>query len=63
MGVPEFWRFDGQNWRVLQLQGREYQEVSHSPTFPGVEKEDLYRFLEQALVDKVEAEISFRQWV
>jgi Uma2 family endonuclease len=63
MGVPEFWRFDGQVWRVLQLQNGEYREVSHSPTFPLVEKEDLYRFLEQALVDEVDAELNFRQWI
>jgi Uma2 family endonuclease len=63
MGVPEFWRFDGQIWRVLQLQNGEYADVSHSPTFPLVEKEDLYRFLEQALVDEVDAELNFRQWI
>jgi Uma2 family endonuclease len=63
MGVPEFWRFNGQSWTILQLQGEMYNEVSHSPTFPGVEKEDLYRFLEQARIDEVEAELSFRQWV
>jgi Uma2 family endonuclease len=63
MGVPEFWRFDGQVWRILQLQDGEYSEVTHSPTFPLVEKEDLYRFLEQALVDEVEAELNFRQWI
>jgi Uma2 family endonuclease len=63
MGVPEFWRFDGQVWRVLHLQDGEYGEVSHSPTFPLIEKEDLYRFLEQALVDEVDAELNFRQWI
>jgi Uma2 family endonuclease len=63
MGVPEFWRFNGQVWTILQLQGEKYNEVPHSPTFPGVEKEDLYRFLEQARIDEVEAELSFRQWV
>jgi Uma2 family endonuclease len=63
MGVPEFWRFDGRTWKILQLQGTEYGEVPQSPTFPGVEKEDLYRFLEQAQVDEVEAELNFRQWV
>ena len=63
MGVPEFWRFDGQIWQILQLQDATYQEVRHSPTFPWVEKEDLYRFLEQAQTDEVEAEVNFRQWV
>jgi Uma2 family endonuclease len=63
MGVPEFWRFDGTVWRVLVLDGAGYQEVSHSPTFPGVEKADLYRFLAEAQLDEVDAEVSFRQWV
>jgi Uma2 family endonuclease len=63
MGVPEFWRFDGRTWKILQLEGMEYKEVPQSSTFPGVEKEDLYRFLEQAQIDEVEAELNFRQWV
>jgi Uma2 family endonuclease len=63
MGVPELWRFDGQIWQILQLQDAIYQEVRHSPTFPWIEKEDLYRFLEQAQTDEVEAEVNFRQWV
>jgi Uma2 family endonuclease len=63
MGVPEFWRFDGAVWRVLVLDGALYQEVSHSPTFPWVEKADLYRFLAEAQLDEVDAEVNFRQWV
>jgi Uma2 family endonuclease len=63
MGVPELWRFDGQRWQILQLQDSCYREVSHSPTFPGVEKEDLYRFLAQAKIDEVEAEVNFRKGV
>jgi Uma2 family endonuclease len=63
MGVPEFWRFDGQVWHIFQLQNKIYLETSHSPIFSWVQKEDLYRFLAQAQVDEVEAEISFRRWV
>jgi Uma2 family endonuclease len=63
MGVPEFWRFDGAVWRVLVLDGVGYQEVSHSPTFPWVETADLYRFLAEAQLDEVDAEVNFRQWV
>lgn len=66
MGVPEFWRFNGAIWRIFQLNredGKDYQEVDHSPTFPWVEKADLYRFLEQAQQDEVEAEINLRSWV
>lgn len=63
MGVPEFWRFNGQLWRVFQLDGDQYRELDRSPTFPLVEKADLYRFLEQAQQDEVEAEIDLRNWV
>ncbi len=63
MGVPEFWRFNGRVWRIFQLEADGYREVDHSPTFPWVEKVDLYRFLEQAQQDEVEAEIAFRSWV
>jgi Uma2 family endonuclease len=63
MGVPELWRFDGQRWQVLKLENTSYQEVSHSPTFPWIEKEDLDRFLAQARIDEVEAELNFRKWV
>jgi Uma2 family endonuclease len=63
MGVPEFWRFNGQVLQILQLQGEAYGEVDHSPTFPWVEKDDLYRFLAQAQTDEVEAELAFREWV
>ncbi len=63
IGVPEFWRFDGDIWRILELQGSSYVEVSHSPTFDWIEKEDLYRFLEQARIDEIQAEVDFRSWV
>ncbi|MCY7408374.1 MAG: Uma2 family endonuclease [Alkalinema sp. CAN_BIN05] len=63
MGTPEFWRFDGDIWQILALRDSGYVEVSHSPTFNWIDKEDLYRFLEQARIDEVEAEIEFRAWV
>ncbi|GAB4149877.1 MAG: Uma2 family endonuclease [Cyanobacteria bacterium J069] len=62
LGVPEFWRYDGREWRIYQLQAGEYLEQSHSPTFNWVEKDDLYRFLEQAQQDEVEAELALRDW-
>jgi Uma2 family endonuclease len=63
MGVPEFWRFNGQQWRIYQLQGKTYAEVDHSPTFAWVEKADLYRFLDQARQDEITAEMAFRAFV
>lgn len=63
MGVPEFWRFNGRVWQILQLTEEVYVECDRSPTFPIIEKTDLYQFLETALLDEVTAEINFRQWV
>ncbi len=63
IGVPEFWRYDGQTWLIYQLQQDIYQECDRSPTFPWIEKEDLYRFLQQAQQDEIEAENVFREFV
>lgn len=63
MGVPEFWRFNGRAWRILELVDGVYEERDRSPTFGIVEKTDLYQFLEAAFIDEVAAEIEFRQWV
>ncbi|MDF5726117.1 MAG: Uma2 family endonuclease [Rhizonema sp. PD37] len=63
MGIPEFWRFNGQVWRIYQLQNGQYQEVENSPTFPLVPKIKLYEFLAQAQEDEVATEKSLRQWV
>jgi len=63
LGVPEFWRFDGKVWKILCLHDGDYREEERSPTFPMLQKEDLYGFLEKALKDEVAAELEFRQWV
>lgn len=63
LGVPEFWRFNGREWKILQLTEGGYQECDRSVIFPIVSKTDLYTFLETALLDEVTAEIDFRQWV
>jgi Uma2 family endonuclease len=63
MGVPEFWQYDGREWRIYQLQGTAYQEVANSPTFPIVSKEKFYEFLAVAQRDEVEAEVNLREWV
>jgi Uma2 family endonuclease len=62
LGVPEFWRFNGQVWRIYQLQENVYVEVEVSPTFPQVPKERLSAFLEQAKEDEIEAVCSLRAW-
>ncbi len=63
LGVPELWRYNGQVWRIYQLQAGEYQEVETSPTFPLVPKDRLYEFLNQAQQDEVAAEQSLCAWL
>ncbi|MEM6503375.1 MAG: Uma2 family endonuclease [Cyanobacteria bacterium P01_C01_bin.89] len=63
MGIAEFWRYNGREWSIFQLQGGIYQECTHSPTFGWVEKEDLYRFLAEAQEDEMEAQFNFRAYV
>jgi Uma2 family endonuclease len=63
MGVPEFWRFNGNTWRILCLDHGKYLEQAQSPTFPIVSKQDLYEFLEIAFRDEITAETTFRQLI
>lgn len=63
MGVPELWRYNGEVWRIYCLENGAYQEYETSPTFPIVQKEDLYRFLANAQKDEVVAEQQFRSWI
>ncbi len=63
MGVPELWRFNGREWQILCQAEEGYRECDRTPTFPFLEKADLYRFLEIAWVDEVAAESDFREWV
>ena len=63
LGVPEFWRFNGREWKILCLQGGQYIEQDRSPTFPFVQKTDLYAFLEAALIREMSAEAKLRKWI
>lgn len=62
LGVPEFWRFNGRIWRIYQLQEQVYVEVEQSPTFPQVDKQQLYDFLTLAKEDEIEAVQVLREW-
>lgn len=46
MGVPEFWRYDGQVLRIYLLRAGKYQESETSLTFPKIAKDLLYQFLQ-----------------
>ena len=63
MGVPEFWRYNGEAWRIYQLQDSAYTEVNCSPTFPQVPKTKLYEFLATARMSEMQADRELRAWV
>lgn len=63
MGVPELWRYNGEVWQIYRLDNGAYQDCETSPTFPIVQKQDLYRFLAEARQDEVAAEQNFRTWL
>lgn len=63
MGVPEFWRYNGETWRIYSLQGSAYAEVEKSPTFSMVPKAKLYEFLAEAQLSEIKADQTLREWV
>ncbi|HEY9675968.1 MAG TPA: Uma2 family endonuclease [Waterburya sp.] len=66
IGVPEFWRYDGDKLQVfvLKVSTQEYQKVNQSPTFPWLPLDIIPRFIRQSLVDGETATLrAFRVWV
>lgn len=71
MGVPEFWRYNGKQLRIYQLQEEKYNEVDTSPTFQGKNqksifkiKETLDQFLREcAQLGEIQAVRSFRAFL
>jgi len=63
LGIPEFWHYNGETWRIFSLYESEYREVETSPTFPLAAKDMLYEFLAAARRDEVEAELALRDRV
>src|SRR4028118_110082 len=66
LGVPEFWRYDGNELEVFILHpsNRDYQQVNQSSTFPWMSLDVIPRFIRQSLVDGETATLrAFRAWV
>lgn len=38
IGVPEFWRYDGQKLQIYVLEAGKYIDCDRSPTFPWIQK-------------------------
>ena len=65
LGVPEVWRFDGEDLTIHLLgPDGEYVESASSPTFPGVKPRDLVRFMNMRFRAEENSVIrQFRAWV
>lgn len=65
IGVPELWRYDGNQLTVFVLQSDEiYKFTNQSPTFPWLSMEVIPRLIRQSLVDGETATLrAFREWV
>jgi len=64
MGVPEFWRYDGDKLYMYQLIAGTYEQCQHSLAFSQINVAKISDFLEDG---KQHGELkmtkSFRQWV
>lgn len=64
MGIPEFWRYNGNVLRIYQLQSGQYVESSQSLTFAPVLVKEIPRFLiESRTVGEITCTRNFRNWV
>ncbi len=64
MGIPEFWRYNGNVLRIYQLQSGQYVELSQSPTFAPVLVSEIPRFLIASRdVGEITCTRNFRNWV
>lgn len=64
LGVPEVWRYDGNQLIIYRLENGDYQTCEVSPTLPQLPPSEVLRFLE---LSKTMGETSlillFREWV
>lgn len=64
LGVPELWRFDGQNLEVMVLGKKGYSRVHSSPAFPFLKMDQFSQFVHRLLnEDSVIVLKDFRKWV
>ena len=47
LGVPEVWRYDGQRWIILTLEGEGYVEREKSTALPGLTSAAIERLIEE----------------
>jgi len=62
-GVPEIWRYDGEEAYLYLLTGQTYVEVNASLAFPSLTARSLADFIAQSKTQgQTAALVSFRQW-
>ncbi len=64
MGVPEFWRYNGNILRIYALNSGQYSQSDRSPTFAPVLVTEIPRFIQESKkVGQITATRAFRTWV
>ncbi len=64
MGVPEFWRYNGNVMRIYTLNSEQYSQSDRSPTFVPVLVTEIPRFIQESKkVGQIAATCAFRTWV
>ncbi|MGF1676236.1 MAG: Uma2 family endonuclease [Rivularia sp. (in: cyanobacteria)] len=64
IGVPEFWRFNGNVLRIYILNDGQYLEVEQSPTFGTVPVKEIPRFIQETRINgEMATTRAFRAWV
>lgn len=63
-GIPELWRYDGQQVVVMRLEAGVYRPMDRSELFPQLPLKRFNHFLAKALTeDQHDAVMAFRRWV
>jgi len=63
-GVPEIWRYDGRQLRILHLTGSEYTERPKSLAFPRASSAELSQLVQQSMsLKRTEWLRTLRNWV
>ncbi|MBH8563214.1 Uma2 family endonuclease [Nostoc sp. CENA67] len=64
LGVPELWRYDGENLKFYNLGENQYVECEFSIAFPLVSVSEIRRFIQQSKsMGEIALLKSFRSWV
>ncbi|MBG1269908.1 Uma2 family endonuclease [Nostoc sp. WHI] len=64
MGVPEFWRYNGNVLRIYTLKDGQYSQSDRSPTFALVLVTEIPQFIQESKkVGQIAATRAFRTWV